>query len=391
MSLIGSQDTGLGSFDTGAQSVNTADSGEGGSCPECPLFPPHTNLPLWNREYRIFKVIGDDTGGAGLAAAQNNIMCKVIATILSADPGTWECVRSCDGTTVAVGENLLTDYTKIKTLLNNGVNSWITLRNKVFGTQIQLTATVNGGNAEWARDCSPAVGFTGGGTTSFPTASDSYEVCNPVAFDWLGVLPAGNPRFRAIVWLSVDGMCTRVVWYYNSLAIAWWQWDAVQFPCGGDWVKFLTCDKDGGNDYTACQPVIAKFYQQNSSSKVRGPNGAEDFYFPLFGNYGGGLTIEEWPKNLTTGQYNWQGPPVMTSTTGPTIGPLGYLTDMWFTGVNPAGSDTAIFKFGDTADNRRIFMNASMMLPWDGSDPADAGIVGSTDYPDSDFFGQTTT
>lgn len=362
-------------------------------CPQLasPIVVPSTNpppplsspLPIPARAMTILKVTG--TPGGTLTINQADMLAKNETAILSL--GTWTVLRSSNGTAITSTNQWAAGQTAI------AQGGWLQMVNNATGVQRLVFVSVRGSWIEVQNLISPAVGFTGGTAITAPTASDSYFVTPGVGADWLGTGNSDgnvNPQLRTLVWGSVDGTKTRVVWFYTNLAgvttiKSVWLFDTVGGAVGGPWVPFVGMSWDNGNDLAAATRFT--YAQTGSLIATRTNSNTAELIFVSQENDGIGNINDRLPQDQVTNQYVWLNGAGLTISgkAPPRNGVLGWLTDQWWVGA-PAG--VPAFPDGDTAGGRFIFIG-QMMLWWDGS--AVPGYPGSVDHPEANFYGRAAS
>lgn len=151
---------------------------------------------------------------------------KNILTTFSFNP--WTVARSCNNVAADANDNWNSPADVRWNSSSFGIDSWIVLEQAgipgaVGNFQILLVCwtdtvySVRGGMRYWM---SPSAGFTGGSTSSRPTATDEIELEAPstynqrTVYDWSNV--SGQPSLRLHISQSTDGECTRIAFYVNS-------------------------------------------------------------------------------------------------------------------------------------------------------------------------------
>jgi hypothetical protein len=150
----------------------------------------------------------------------------------------WTVLGSSDSVTAAL------DATDRWTTISNivfasaGSHSWIVLKQAGLLTNFQLLISCNTSESHAGRlltYLSPNAGFTGGSTTTRPTATDEVQMSTGSG-NGLGGAFAGYGQFRRLlhVMQSTDGQCTRIVVHGdNGKAVGWWILDKLKSPVTG--------------------------------------------------------------------------------------------------------------------------------------------------------------
>lgn len=124
---------------------------------------------------------------------------------VKAGPNAWAVRGSSDGATASVSDTVdrWTDYSKI-TFATSGARSWIVLQQVNIGVapgymQLLLDCSIASAQGQSMNiSISPAAGFTGGGTTAAPTATDAVSLLAGA------ILPTTLPT-------TASGGCVRVM------------------------------------------------------------------------------------------------------------------------------------------------------------------------------------
>lgn len=162
-------------------------------------------------------------------ARQLLLLIKDILIGFTSNP--WTVDYSCTGVvagTVGDGVDRWSVYTDL--LWGTGAHSWIVL-NLPGGQQLLLDQDYTTATCEsMVTRVSPGGLFTGGTTTTRPTATDETEVCyntsDALSVFWCGGIAYGggiNTDAVVHVWHSTDGTLTRLLVYYNDICVTMWE------------------------------------------------------------------------------------------------------------------------------------------------------------------------
>jgi hypothetical protein len=154
-------------------------------------------------------------GGSQPWSAEKLYTIKESLTNFASNP--WTVPLSCDSTAVAASD-LWTDYATdiIWGANQSATRSWIVLQQDGISSGWQMLLDLAGAvsGANMYLYVSPSAGFTGGSTTSRPTATDEIAVLSN--FTWGGGPVDYGGKIH--VMQSTDGECTRIFHTMNYLA-----------------------------------------------------------------------------------------------------------------------------------------------------------------------------
>lgn len=249
----------------------------------------------------------------------------------------WTVVSSSNSVTANSSDN----WTVPTSLVwqSNGVShSWIVLKQAGIGTNFQILLSCTSGSSTGqilTIRYSPSVGFTGGTSTTDPTASDSVLMLNNAS--WGGV--SADVAMRWSVMQSTDGQCTRVMTFSSGSLGAFWAFEKFANPTAGTpgasntgWVS-LTTTLAGTTVQNSITATTAVSYESVANISIASEiSGAYDI-FPI------GVTC--------------------TATVG-ARGRLGTLQDIWFTSSGTATGDT----MPSSGTTGQFVIINNVLLPW---------------------------
>jgi hypothetical protein len=134
----------------------------------------------------------------------------------------WTVVGSCDASSFAMdGTDYWVDYEDIVFQTDANDYSWIVLKQTGIAANFQICIAALTANATYPRITlvvSQNAGFTGGGLSDRPTATDERVVLDES--DWFWISSSTNSDGVIDVMESTDGECTRVVFCGSNAAVA---------------------------------------------------------------------------------------------------------------------------------------------------------------------------
>lgn len=278
----------------------------------------------------------------------------------------WAVSLSSDSITAGAGDRWVSSSNVVWNI-NTIPHSWIVLSQAgLGGFQILLECWRNSGgqSTSFRLFCSPNAGFTGGTTSSRPTATDEIDLnCG-------GTLELCKNALTIIARLhvmqSTDGQCTRWVvcmdgQQHNLVAI-----EVPKSPSSGwsnPWVVVVGC-----NVYNSGQTTdwltYARYNDLSTRSFARINSVTSGVYMACEG-YGGATLGEQYTyPDDDTGEYPMLSVQLNTGTFGVRGANKGVLYDMWWGSTIAATGDTYP---GDGTNQFAQF--ADVILPWNGSTP----------------------
>jgi hypothetical protein len=295
----------------------------------------------------------------------------IILNMVGITPGKeWAVVGSCDSSVAAL----------------DGVDRWVTPANVVwrygdatgspFSWIVLKAKGINGGGAGggaqlllccdgvyyyWPPHRSMRVywsgmaGFTGGSTTTRPTATDEVGMLTGEGDRWYGPSYDTSFQSRLSFMMSSDGECTRAFgWAYNANRHVF-IFDVPKVPNSG----WLNPHVGGFGNWGA------SYGDFNDGASIRGRIGGATGYFYMTTEGYGTAMIGENLRQANEVDGNWQMSPIgLVSPTSGVRGRQGMLYDLWW-GPNvryngdtyPGGTDRSFVQVGH------------LVFPWDGSVP----------------------
>lgn len=289
-----------------------------------------------------------------------------IKTSLKAFSSGWTVVGSSNS--VAAALDGVDRWTLPTNLVwhNAGVaHSWIVLKQTGLAANFQLLIDCdsNGAGAGAASNLrlvvSYSAGFTGGSTTTRPTATDEHQI--QVGAWCTG---SGIPFHSAVhVMQSTDGQSTRVVVCRSNFVSTFWAFERVSSPSAG-WAVPVVSLIRGAPNTTSDAPTYAVFN-----------DAANGFFRHGSTNYTGYVTSEGSITSMLGEQLNlypndidgfWPFFPMgFASTTTGARGRHGAFTDMYW-GVQDVLVTGTTFPASGT---KQWVQFAHFVLPWNGTTP----------------------
>lgn len=305
--------------------------------------------------------------GSG-AASNSNLLFQIVQALTSVGSNPWQIRGSCNSSTF----NLLalgaagpgTGWSSGASVVfasTGSPHSWIVLRNTALGPgfpEIMLGCDPNGANSVnlWI---SPSAGFTGGNTTTDPTATDGIQLgqggVQRIGFGGTG----SNVAFALHVAVSSDGQCTRMWVFSGGTFQALWQIERVKNAVSG-WTSPWVFNTEYLN------PSSNLSWHNLSQTYAGGPsNSTLRFYWTAEGTTNTGALITslynapndlngEYPM-LPIGLFVWSANSVYS-------GRHGMFYDLWFgCAVLPMGQ-----LYGGAVAHSFVQIG-EYILPWSGA------------------------
>lgn len=203
-----------------------------------------------------------------------NILCTMASF-------PWTVVRSCNNVVADANDNWNSPSDVRWNSSSGQIDSWIVLEQAgipgavnnfqvCIVTETNTVYSVRGGMRYYI---SPSAGFTGGSTSSRPTATDEIELPpedtynQRTVYDWTNT--TGQPALRLHVSQSTDGECTRLVFYVNSEVQRLLMFEKPKNPIAG-WTYphfALNCNTNGN------APNYGKLNAGTGSGSIVNPSG----------------------------------------------------------------------------------------------------------------------
>lgn len=181
------------------------------------------SLPTLNKTW-LFSA-NNSVGGTGTGNGDtSSILSKIVSTLTGFAGGFWTVDYSCSSTVAGTkgdGVNRIGSSAWVWSNggQNTGVRSWIVLKNSALaGAEILLSTGVGSTTPIQFSMAWSYAGFTGGTTTSDPTATDALWILPAGSYSatYPGTYPQANPSGSTFsgklhAMMSSDGTCSRVI------------------------------------------------------------------------------------------------------------------------------------------------------------------------------------
>lgn len=327
-------------------------------------------LPTIEKTWQIYSNVPYGPGMYGSDYSGRAMLWKLKELLKGMALMPWEVVLSCDGTNPPSASDTWTlpTSTYMKWSGSEGTaHSWIVLKQPGIFANFQICISLWGTATQtfrWYVYVSPFAGFSGGSTTSDPTASDRVTVATG---SFYGISSTDRNGFFN-VWQSNDGQVTRVV-VNNGVASAtgFHEISKPKSPVNGWNSAWTTCFAGAYND-----TVMAATQYLNGGVAFDGSYPSGGYYASDRGLYV--LPCEMWVNNtgvqrLTGVADELNGDQALMSTwlTGTSFGHRGVkkaeLYDIWW---HTGGFQEETIP-GDLT--RQFVAFGDLVLPWDGSVP----------------------
>jgi hypothetical protein len=285
----------------------------------------------------------------------------------------WTVAGSSDASTAGFpgpGWQTRSDITFRRTTDSGSGRSWIVLERPISGDQLMIDCFTNTGDATMpgrcvAIDYSPTGGFSGGSTTSAPTATDQVQLnSGNSGVYWLGGYDGGGHYYLHIRH-SNDGRQTYAFWTYRGYAVNYWLFaDLEDAPTG--WtipvVAAMSIDSSTSDEVSFANLYTA----QTVRGRVVGGGGAISASLITASWDGDLVAVNLNAANDFDGTYPITAVGVGSTSVGAN-GMLGRLPDIWF-GTQTQSTSTSY----PTDESRQFAAMGDIVVPWDGS-PVVAG------------------
>lgn len=313
----------------------------------------------------------------GTPLATNQKLLFTLKNNLEAFTNGWSCLGSSNSsvaTNMSSPDNV--DRWASASNLVWGANtsiahSWIVLKQTNIATNFQilidLGQTSASGNEIYV-SISPLAGYTGGTTTTRPTATDEIVLTSSNNLNW-GTASSSDVQLVLHVMQSTDGQCTRVAVFFNNICHIAWIFDKVLNPVSGWTIPFFAYATDAATQNT---PILTygNFYSSNVSSgniKGKGPvTSAMTLFFTSESyndnsttNYALGSSINA--PNDIDGNYPFFPIGLASKSTG-NRGRHGQVFDLWWGTVGANSGDQYP---GDAS--KTFGQIGNLIFPWNGS------------------------
>lgn len=295
-------------------------------------------------------------------------------------PGLMTIAYSCNGVVAGVpGDNVDRWATAVDLVWGTGAGarSWVVLRSTGIGAGFQVLiacrfATASVPSERWIDVVvSPSSGFSGGSTTTNPTASDAIPLRDGTASSadvngyWLSDA-AATFSTTLHAWGASDGSQVRIVACTSTAAkpvaiLAFGQ--LVNPPTGHSSPAFYA------TWWSAADATVAKtrYADLFENARVWGAHGgvAYALYLAAHEVYAGGALGEgQLTANDLTG--NWPITPcaLLAAKRGAPTGVMGEPPDLWWGSAGIAAEGTTMDQISNP---RRLVQWGNLVLPWDGA------------------------
>ena len=201
------------------------------------MFP--TLSKTYNIRFDIINHLGDST------SFFRRLLLQVVSNYTTMGANPWVVQYSSNSVTAGTPGDLtnrwLTESDLVFDASDTGNRSWIVLRNAV-GRELLIELRTNGSNLSTSRFwVSFSAGFTGGGLTSRPTATDEVQVNQGLSGGggnsnlWSGNTNTVSSARDLVLWthLSDDGEVTRQWHFYDGVCTAQWGLEELDAPTAG--------------------------------------------------------------------------------------------------------------------------------------------------------------
>lgn len=315
-------------------------------------------------------------------------MLNMVAALTGFSTNPWVVDYSCSGTTAGTpGDGVnrisaLSDWVYANTA---GARSWIVLRNPVTGMEILISGLGSFNGEEWTLAVSWAAGFTGGTTTTDPSATDQESIYPGDSRYGLG----NFQRDMVYHWLhSDDGEMTYCVVNYANITSAFGYFGVPENPTDG-WTNPLVAGWLGDDGTTPEFAAAALFNAIQDEWSFTGASGRRranltggtipihtsfsgasmgdgSFTPRLWGETQGGSLYVPGPNQIS-GEYNLGRVGIVAFRQVGVRGYHGRLPDLFFSEDTMNDGDTFP---GDGTKTRAKF--GGYVVPWDGTVPITA-------------------
>lgn len=286
----------------------------------------------------------------------------------------WTVTSSSDSATAGASDQ----WTDIDDLVwrdedsTGNAFSWIVLRQTGISTTFELLlalesdSTFDDGAQIYASVAQ--AGFTGGNTTTAPTATDERVLRNDdgTSRGYWGSGTDGSvsaPAYRWDVSMSSDGQCTRVLIFMNTICTGFWLFDKPKNPASG-WTDPYVAGIIATNSFTIEMPKYANLLDGTGAGLQMGGrfSGVDTTILLSSEGYLNSAIGELLPVPNQLDDSFIASEIGVRSQTATFTGAMGELFDIWW-GFIWAGTGR-YFPVGGT----RLYVQvAHMIFPWDGA------------------------
>lgn len=275
----------------------------------------------------------------------------------------WTVIRSSDATSVA-DSDLWTAANKVNANTNTTARSWIVLSQPGLGsTQICIdynSATSGGVYSQLGIWVSPGGVFTGGTTTTRPTASDEYLTTSSESATFAIVDATSSYSLHAMQ--TIDGYCTRLFYCSSGVLKGIWMFDTLtDTPITNKVVTVITAINTSGsgsaiihNSFYQAAIIYGKFNSTTYNAYI----GSEAYNSSLVVTSGSGSI------SGITGAYPITAISLHSETAG-ARGRIGRFSDLYFGSSSLAPGTT----YPVSPDDKEYCQLTPFVMPWNGSVP----------------------
>lgn len=332
-----------------------------------PLFGLPTLEKSWQFDVNQFVT------GAGRETHHREVLFAVKESLINFALSPWTVAGSNDTVTAGMDavDRWLDPDTDIKFSVSDSggtkSRSWIVLQN-VEGGQLLIDCRRNdnpGGSGNSARDIyiqwSPTGGYTGGSTTTHPTATDNRTLCSNA---WLADIN-GAATFKVHVLGTTDGATTIVLFTRNSLCTARWIFTTVIDEASAIWTLPYIADASHAATSTETRaPSYSELFDAETFQGVLTPGGIQfNASLSTWASVNDGIGQRLLVPNDFTGENPFLPIGVVSTTVGARAR-LGRIPDLWF------GNAAVVTGTPFPADNTYQFAQfGDLIVPWNGVIP----------------------
>lgn len=324
-----------------------------------------TTTKTWQFDLNGYIPADNTLGGLGAHYDRRNLLFSIKESLTGFASTPWTVVSSSDGTTASAADNW-TDPDDLEWRDDDTSNSfsWIVLRQAAISTTFELLIaceedTLSNDGSQLAAWVAQA-GFTGGSTTTRPTATDERQIRDSTNSGYWG--SGANSQsydYRYHVMMSSDGECTRVLLFISGVNTGFWIFDKPQNPISA-WTSPYLAVIQGSNNSTTEQCSYSQFYDSASTlTRFGGTNLGLYMSGEGFGSAAVGEQVTV--QNQLDGSFvaNAVG---LCSTDSTIAGRIGEVFDLWW-GLTVMSTGRYY-----PADGSMSYVQVHhMIFPWDGS------------------------
>jgi hypothetical protein len=310
-------------------------------------------LPTPNKIYQISQEY--ITGASSSQTGQKyNIGFKNKLCSVASNP--WTVVRSCakvggtGGTWTVDSSDLWTSYDEV--YIDGSNKPWVVLKQSAIAPNFQVLIYVYGATT-WDVYVSESAGFTGGTSTTRPTATDEVQICTNMESG-----TSGYNDVHQFVWVSTDGEVTFLVSYHGGRT---YMYTTIQKPKNpiSQWTLPWVVTVMGGSNSTPHYFIADNLSDLTNYTKTtRG----RLLYTHEWMNGVMGQNVLTTPDDVNAGvPFNLYPIAVWSDTQG-FRGRKAELYDVWWT----VGNDESSMPDDLT---RQFIVCDNLAFPWDGTEP----------------------